>query len=775
MKCEEWFYYSKIIQTNLYKMKKQLLLTLLAFMIVGFSYAQSSKISGKIVDENLNIPVEFANIKVLKTHKFSVSNVNGEFSIEANEGDEIEVSHLSYKSVTFKITHNQVIKLQSAQIELNEILVSANPLEDIAHSEIINDQIKRISQPRNVSDLFKDVKGFGISKRGAYASEPVFRSFKYEELNVQYDGGMKILNACPNRMDPITTHVIPEEVEKIEVVKGPFTVRFGENFGGIINIVTKSNTNLEEGFHGSIETGYETNGGNSVTGISFTYVTKKVDININGSYRDFGDYEDGNGTTVPSSFKTADYSVNIGVNPKDNQRLKFTWRQSFARDIMHAGLAMDSPYDNSLLGGIDYKIEQIAHKIESFSIKLFYSYVDHLMTNEGRPSYMMTESSSPVESWTSGGKAELVIKASEKARIYTGVDANFIDRKGDRTRVVKIMNGMVLPQPRTFVDKIWQDASLNDIGVFGEGKFKVADNLTLTTGVRSDFVSTGIDDPAPDFEALYGGEIEDQNEVNISANASLKYQKNGFQTQFAMGRGVRTASMIERYINHFTINSDPYEYVGNPYLNPEVNNQFELSFLKNFNKFEISAAVFYSFLQDYITAKVNTDIPRKYMPTTPPIYAKQFINVDKARQTGFEFSFNFNIIESLKFTSDLSYTWAENLEFDEPLAQIPPFTTILGLEFNKRNYFLALKSRIVAEQNRISTSFMEEASPSFSTFDFRVGYEPIIGLSIGAAVLNMFDEAYYEHLNFSYNNSNSLSGEIYEPGRNFTVYIKYRF
>ena len=59
--------------------------------------------------------------------------------------------------------------------------------------------------------------------------------------------------------------------------------------------------------------------------------------------------------------------------------------------------------------------------------------------------------------------------------------------------------------------------------------------------------------------------------------------------------------------------------------------------------------------------------------------------------------------------------------------------------------------------------------------DFRVGYEPVLSLSVGAAVLNILDTTYYEHLNFSYKNSNSLSGEIYEPGRNFTVYIKYRF
>lgn len=756
-------------------MKNNRLLSVLAFMLMCISYAQSTKIAGKIVDEKLKTPVESATVKIIRTNKFVISNSNGEFSVVANENDQIEITHISYKTIVVDIQNTELIKLQPAQIQLNEILVSANPLNDIAHSEIVVDGMKQVSQPRSVGDLFKDVKGFALVKRGAYASEPVFRSFKYEQLNVQYDGGMKILNACPNRMDPITTHVIPEEVEKIEVVKGPFTVRFGENFGGVINIVTKSNVNDERGFQGSIETGLESNGGNFVTGLTLAYFTEKVDVQVNGSYRDFGNYKDGDGNEVPSSFSTKDYAVKLGINPTENQRIKFTWRQSFSEDILHAGLPMDSPFDNSLLGGIDYRLEKISEKIESFTAKVFYSHVDHLMTNENRINYKMVDATAPVQSQTSGGKIELVIKPSEKTKIFTGIDANFIGREGDRTRVVKIMNGTVLPNPKTFVDKIWQDASLNDIGVFGEAKFKVADFTTLTTGLRADFISTGIDDPAEDFEALYGGEIEDQSEVNISGNASLKYQKDGWQMQLALGRGVRTASMVERYINHFNVGSDAYEYVGNPYLKPEVNNQIELSFMKNIKNIDLGASVFYSFLRDYISAEVNEDISRKFMPKVPPIYAKQFINLEKAAQTGFEFTFNVRATKDLTFTSDFSYTWAQNLDLDEPLPQIPPFMALLGLNYEKDKYFLALKSRIVAKQTRVSESFMEDESPGFSTLDFRAGYKPIQGLSVGVAVLNIFDTTYYEHLNYSYKNSNILSGKIYEPGRNFTVYIKYSF
>ncbi len=735
---------------------------------------QQSAVSG-IITNNKGEPVENALIKLEHSDKFAESDLNGAFTINANTRDYVEISHVAYKSIRVQLDHKMTIQLEDKAIDLDAIIVKADPMGDITGSIIIYDDIKATTQPRNVSDLFKDIPGFGIQKRGAYASEPIFRSFKYEQLNVQYDGGMKILNACPNRMDPITTHVIPEEIEKIELVKGPFTVRFGQNFGGIINLVTKSISNKKNGFSGNLETGFETNGNNFTTRGSFVYKKDKFDITLNGSYRDYGNYSDGEGTEVPSSFKTTDYSVRVGYNPTDNQRLKFTWRQSFGRDIDHAGLMMDSPYDDSYLAGLDYKINSLSPMISSIMFKGFYSNVDHLMTNENRPSFKATDAASNVFATTYGGKAEVTITPSDKLNIFTGLDANFIAREGDRIRIIKIMNGNPLPEPKTKVDKIWQDSELNDVGVFAESKYKVSDRSVITVGLRSDFIAAAINDPEQDFLDLYGGEIKDQSEVNISGNISYVYNIHRTKLQFAFGRGMRTASMIERFINHFNIGIDPYEYVGNPYLDPEINNQFEFSVNQRFTRIDLGATLFYSFMKDYITAIVDESIPRKFMPTVPPVYAKRFINIDNAMQTGFEFYFNYNFTNSFSFLSDVSYTYGQNKDFDEPLPQVTPLTAHLGLKYEKEKYWFNFKSRLVDSQERISDTFREKETPGFATFDISAGVKPFKGMTVGAAVLNIFDKAYYEHLNFSYINSNIMSGRILEPGRNFTIYLNYSF
>ena len=134
-----------------------------------------------------------------------------------------------------------------------------------------------------------------------------------------------------------------------------------------------------------------------------------------------------------------------------------------------------------------------------------------------------------------------------------------------------------------------------------------------------------------------------------------------------------------------------------------------------------------------------------------------------------------NLTDKLAWVSAISYTQGENKDFDEPLAHIPPFMANLGLRYEEKNFWLALNARLVGKQDRISTSFMEQETPGFGTLDLRTGFEPVEGLTVGAAVLNVFDKSYYEHLHFSYSNSNPLSGKIYEPGRNFTTYIQYNF
>lgn len=759
-------------------MKKTLMVLFLLFFSILSVSAQV--ISGKVINKNTKEPIVNAFIKVVDADVTTTTNNKGEFSLIADSKQKLKISHLSFISQVVPVGEANTIKMVLRSINLNEIVVETH--ENISHTTIVAEELLKGTQPRNVADLFQKVNGFNLSKRSNYSIDPVFRSLKYEQLNVQYDGGMKVVNACPNRMDPITTHVIPEEIEKIEVIRGPFSVRYGSNFGGVVNLKTRSSfRNIGHDFHGNVSTGYELNGNSYMGMASLGYVKDKYDFTVNGGIRDYGNYKDGEGVEVPSSFKSYDYSVNFGLKPNQNQILQLQWRQSFAMDVLHPGLPMDSPEDKSSIAVVDYKIQNISDKLYSISFKGFYSYVDHLMSNDNRQNFKVVESQTPVQSRTLGGKMELTLIPTKSLNLYTGLDLNNINRTGYRNRLVKIKvtpdTSIVLGTPKEFLDSIWQNSTLIDIGAFLESHYRLGEIININAGIRFDFVNAKVEEPAAEFSREYD-DFENLNEVNTSAFLSVQYNlSKRTNLELALGKGVRTASETERYINHLSVGTDPYEMFGNPLLKPEINNQIELSVDHKFNKVNIGANVYYSIINNYITSVVDSTLERKFIPWQMPQNARRFQNVDKATQKGFEVYAQAKLPSGFTVKGVVSYTNAQNEDFDEPLPLIPPMQSLISLKYESNLFWVDLQSRIVSKQDRFATSFGETETPGHITFDFKAGVNPYKGVMIGFSVLNITNEAYYDHLSWKYKNQvdGSLTGKFYEQGRNITAYMKYAF
>ncbi len=747
------------------------------FLAIG-----QAALSGRIVDAETQKPLSYASLSIEGLTSGAYADEQGRFEIEVprQASYTIIAQHIGYESLKYtaeKPADNLVLELQGMPILIENILVQGSKVDNAAQSDVILGFARHVSHPKDVGDLFKDTPGFGLVKRGGYAMDPVFRSFRNEQLNVQYDGGVQVMHACPNRMDPITTHVAPEEVERIELIKGPFSVRYGQTMGGVINIITQQPEPAGAfAIGGAVESGYETNGDSRLARLTLNAAGKGYDLTVNGGARDFGNYQNGDGLEIPTAFKSYDYAAKLGLRPLKDHRLQLGWRQSFGRDILHVGLPMDTREDNSSVLSLDYVAKNISPALYSVTFKAFVSTVDHIMSNELRPNFMMTDAVATVDAVTTGGKLELSWQPGARSQLYTGLDFRGLSRDGSRIRLVKrnMMTGEPLEMPMRFEDLIWQDARLNDIGLFAESRHFLTDRLTLTAGARLDRVEAEVLNPAPDFAELYPS-LGKETEWNLSGNLSADYRLDEhWSTQLALGRGTRTAGMEERFINHFTLGADAYEYVGNPNLRPEANHQVEWSLSRQSERFGIKMSAFYSYITDFITAAVDSTLPRKYMPMEQPRFSRRFTNIDAATQTGFELETNVQLLKNLQWYATAAYTHARNLDWDEPLPEIPPFSAATGLKYERERYSLNVKGRFVADQERVAASFDESRTPGFSVFDVQGHVEPFRGLSVGAAVLNIFDRNYFEHLNRGYRNMPE-QGLIYEPGRNVTVFLRYEF
>jgi iron complex outermembrane receptor protein len=397
------------------------------------------------------------------------------------------------------------------------------------------------------------------------------------------------------------------------------------------------------------------------------------------------------------------------------------------------------------------------------------------------------EAVSPVEATTAGGRFELEWKLDEFWTLFTGTDALLISRNGNRNRLIKLnMMGMPMNPPLELTDKIWKDSFINDYGFFAESRYRLNSSTVLNAGLRYDLVHSDIQDPASDFQAYYP-ELGNRTEHNLSATVSLKkLLDTDNQLEFAFGRGVRSANMIERFINHFQVGQDPFEYIGNPNLDAEINNQFEVAYTgkKTFDsaisRLDWGASVYFSHFENYIVAIIDPTKTRKFMPNQDPQNPKVFRNLEDAYKTGFEANIGVNFLTHFQFDAEAAYVYARNEDLSESLPLTPPLRSQFSLQYNKDKFWAATDLRIVSQQDELATSFGEnQATPGYELVDFRLGYELFPGLDLGAALLNAFDQQYYDHLNFAFRNQADagLSGmeRLTDPGRNLTFFVKYQF
>ncbi len=668
-------------------------------------------------------------------------------------------------------------------LNLDEVIVSGDLRKDPVQTILMEIHSEKVVQPKNSGEIFSGINGFSLIKRGSYAVEPTFRASQHEQLNVQFDGGTKATHACPNRMDPITSFMNPEEVKLIEVIKGPFSVRYGNTFGGVINMVSKTSSIAKEKIAGSLSSGYESNGGSIVNILNLRSRLGKFYTLGNVSYRKYGNYEDGDGVEVPAGFKSTNYDLKMGYNFTDNQRLQASFKQNFSRDVLHYGLKMDTDEDNSTLATLNYRLVSEKEYFKGLSTHFYFSAVDHIMSNKRREAtFGKLSAIATVESQVYGGKVESEWDLNSKLKLFAGADMANTLREGDRVKIMKKMNN------KRVVDKIWQDSYLNTFGIFAEAKYYISDKSMFNFGVRFDNAKSHIDDIDSKFATMYP-DLSEKSENVVSATVSFKHKfNNHYNLELSFGRGSRFANIEERYIVHFNIGQDPYEYVGNPDLKSEINNQFEIGFqgAEQFdgaiNSVKFGSSVFYSIYEDYIMGVMDKTIEKRYS-TTVPQYAKVFRNIDDAFKTGGEIFAKVKFAKYFSFDAEMAYVYteteSESTGLTESLPLTPPMVSSFKLGYEKSKFWASMKYTVTASQDNISTLFKETETTGYEVLDLKFGVKPIKNLNIGVGVLNLFDISYYNHLNYSFKaqTGDGLGNGVRasEMGRNVTIFASYKF
>ena len=86
--------------------------------------AQTKKITGKVIDAATKQPIENAAVIVKSTKKGTITVSDGSFTINAIEGENIEISYLDYNTIIVKAGAESVISLTATiKTNLDEVVV----------------------------------------------------------------------------------------------------------------------------------------------------------------------------------------------------------------------------------------------------------------------------------------------------------------------------------------------------------------------------------------------------------------------------------------------------------------------------------------------------------------------------------------------------------------------------------------------------------------------------------------------------------------------------
>ena len=232
----------------LYSFKKASLLTVVMWLLtLGLGYAQSITVTGKVNDEN-NLPLPGASVKVKGNNSGTIVNASGTFSLTAAPNATLVISFVGYKSKEIKVANQNVINvtLTSDAGALTEVVVTALGIKKekkrvgYAVQEVKGESLQKAIAPNVLESLTGKVAGLTITNNsGNFFSDP--------GIYLRGRKPLLVVDGVPSNTD--MWNISSDDIENVTVLKSAAASALYGSRGiyGAIQITLKSGKSIEQG------------------------------------------------------------------------------------------------------------------------------------------------------------------------------------------------------------------------------------------------------------------------------------------------------------------------------------------------------------------------------------------------------------------------------------------------------------------------------------------------------------------------------------------------
>lgn len=270
-------------------MKKRLFTILLSVMLGSAAFAFDGGVKGKVIDAATGQPLEFVTVSVVdasgKAVKGGISDEGGNYSFAGLAAGTytVKFSFLGFKEFAKEITISDKSTVRSLNVKLAEDTEVLGEVEVVGQKPQMRFEIdKRVFNADqaiaaiggSASDLLSNVPSIDVDTEGEISlrgNSSVTIWINGKDAGLTSDNQAEILEQLP-----------AESIDRIEVITNPSAKYSPEGTAGIINIVLKEDT--KPGYYGSAQAQADIQGGvRASANINFT--AGKWSGYVNAGYR----------------------------------------------------------------------------------------------------------------------------------------------------------------------------------------------------------------------------------------------------------------------------------------------------------------------------------------------------------------------------------------------------------------------------------------------------------------------------------------------------------
>lgn len=666
----------------MYPIRSFLFLVFILFISIKISFAQTGTVlRGKIIDASNKTALGFASVKVFQNQKMIIGNVtneNGEFEFKLIPGKYVlETDFIGYKKYT-----SIEINLTETPLYLGEIAINAS---DNSLDELVVQGEKssmELALDKRVFNVGKDLANAGGSAQDILINIP--------SVTVDPDGAIKLrgssnvrilIDGKPSGMVSFKggaglRQLQASMIDRVEVITNPSARYEAEGQSGIINIILKKDS--RQGFNGSFEL---------IGGVPDNY---GFAANVNYRHRKMN------------------FFVNYGLAYRWNPYRGDMYQEVTAGDTLKI-LQQDntgdvSGLDNNIRAGIDYYFSENSILTGSYmyskagGIRYTKNIYNDFLNSSNNPLGSITRiqdeiESEPLSEYVLNYKRMFKRKGQELIGQFRFLD-HFENSDQTFTQTAVLPNGGMDAKNtllQTSVNDEYEKQylfQLDYVQPFSkEGKMEFGARTSLRNMVN-DFVVNDVIDGKDvpidwldnyfiydeDISAAYGivsnkskkvgyqlglrsewtsvtttlqktNEVNPRKYFNLFPSAHFTYALDADNSlQLSYSRRIRRP--VYNDLSPFMTLSDSRNFFsGNPNLNPEYSDVFEIGHLKNFEKGSITSSIFYRNSQDLIFS-IRSVNDQGFSTSLPE-------NLNSEKSYGIDFTSNYKLTKWWKM--DLNF------------------------------------------------------------------------------------------------------------------------